>query len=330
MESEAYVRVQIIGAARCGVKNSVIARSLNVHRSTVYRVLSRYRERGTVARKKGSGRPRKTSPRADRLLVRFVKLHPFSPAPLLRWRWGEPVSFPTIRRRLREYGLKQYRPPISPFLSKKNIQSRLHWAMTRCLWRVPQFKRIVWTDESRFRLFTNDGRSRVWRLGGERYRSDLTLHSSHSKGGSVHVWGAIWYGGRSALVILTGAVTGVKYCETIRTFLHDNNQLPRNWILQQDNATPHTARIVQETLEELGVAVLPWPSKSPDLNPIEHVWDFLGRRVGGKGADSLQELTTLLQQEWASIPQQYLDNLVLSMPRRIGEVIRAKGKNTRY
>ena len=114
----------------------------------------------------------------------------------------------------------------------------------------------------------------------------------------------------------------MKYCHTIRTFLNDNYQLPRDWILQQDNATPHTAQIVRRTLEELGVAILPWPSKSPDLNPIEHVWDFLGRRVGAKGVQSLQELTTRLQQEWVSIPQQYLDNLVLSMPRHIGEVIK--------
>mgnify|MGYP000309045952 CR=1 FL=1 len=51
MESEANVHFQILGAARCGVKNSVIARSFNVHRSTVYRVLAQYRERGTVVRK---------------------------------------------------------------------------------------------------------------------------------------------------------------------------------------------------------------------------------------------------------------------------------------
>ena len=70
---------QIVGAFKCGNSSEEIARLLEIPRSTVLRVLSNYRHRGTVSRKEGSGRPRKTNPRSNRLLVRLAKSHPFAP-----------------------------------------------------------------------------------------------------------------------------------------------------------------------------------------------------------------------------------------------------------
>lgn len=202
--------------------------------------------------------------------------------------------------------------------------------MTRVIWRLPMFRKIVWTDESRFRLFHNDGRVRVWRMRGERYRTDLMLYSTHTQGGSVHVWGAFWYGGRSDLQILRTTVNGERYCEVIRNFLLDGSQPPNDWILQQDNAPAHTSQVVMNTFEEMRIRHLPWPSKSPDLNPIEHVWDFINRKVVARVPQNLLQLQNFLIEEWRLIPQNYLDKLVIGMPRRINAVVEANGRNTRY
>lgn len=156
------------------------------------------------------------------------------------------------------------------------------------------------------------------------------LHSSQAKGGSVHVWGAFWFGGRSSLSILTQNVNGLRYRELIRTFLSSDHQLPQGWMLQQDNATAHTSRIVTDTIKELGIRVLPWPAKSPDLNPIEHVWDAMGRAVAARSPQNLQQLQDFLVEEWNKLSQEYLNKLVMSMPDRVAAVIRAKGRNTRY
>lgn len=61
-----------------------------------------------------------------------------------------------------------------------------------------------------------------------------------------------------------------------------------------------------------------WPSRSPDLNPIEHAWDALGRRLTNcpMPPTTLFELKVALEQEWQRIPQELLDNLILSMPHR--------------
>ena len=134
---------------------------------------------------------------------------------------------------------------------------------------------------------------------------------------------------RIQLQILEANVNGEKYCETIRKFLTDNPP-PQNWIFQQDNAPAHTSRVVKNYFEEVGVRLLPWPSKSPDLNPIEHVWDFLGRKVAARVPMNLMQLRNFLGEEWNQIPQDYLNHLVEGMPRRINAVIEARGRHTKY
>jgi hypothetical protein len=100
----------------------------------------------------------------------------------------------------------------------------------------------------------------------------------------------------------------------------------------QDNARPHIARIVTEYLDEVEVRRLPWPTRSSDLNPIEHVWDMLGRRVRQhrSSPQTLQDLRNVLIEEWDNISQEEVTNLISSMPQRLEAVIRARGGNTRY
>ena len=87
---------------------------------------------------------------------------------------------------------------------------------------------------------------------------------------------------------------------------------------QHDNAISHTARSVRDFLQDRNVSVLLWPAKSPDLNPIEHVWDLLDQRVRARAIAHRNrwELAGALLEEWCNISQQELANLVQSMGRR--------------
>ncbi|GBL89554.1 hypothetical protein AVEN_87884-1 [Araneus ventricosus] len=81
---------------------------------------------------------------------------------------------------------------------------------------------------------------------------------------------------------------------------------------------PHRARLVRSYLESETIPQMAWPARSPDLNPIEYVWDMLGRRIAGRSVPpgTLHELQQALLQEWALLPQQAINDTISSTPRR--------------
>ena len=99
----------------------------------------------------------------------------------------------------------------------------------------------------------------------------------------------------------------------------------------EDNARPHRAREVNAFLEEQGIERLVWPPNSPDLNPIEHLWDQLKQSVYARVNDdtTLADLPLIIQQEWAAIPKQRVTRLINSMRRRCQAVIDIHGGYTR-
>ncbi|KAL3289689.1 hypothetical protein HHI36_023092 [Cryptolaemus montrouzieri] len=87
-----------------------------------------------------------------------------------------------------------------------------------------------------------------------------------------------------------------------------------------------------EFLQNAEIDILRWPARSPDLNPIENVWDNMGRQVQQRGMPcrTLQQLENLFPEIWNSLTQEYIQNLFEGLPRRILPVIRARGGNNRF
>ncbi|GBM69995.1 hypothetical protein AVEN_83510-1 [Araneus ventricosus] len=103
-------------------------------------------------------------------------------------------------------------------------------------------------------------------------------------------------------------------------------------IFMDDNACFHRARLVLSYLESETIPQVEWPARSPDLNPIENVWDLFGRLIAGRSVlpDTLHELQQALLQEWALLPQQAINDTIASMPRRCQACISARGYHIRY
>ena len=106
----------------------------------------------------------------------------------------------------------------------------------------------------------------------------------------------------------------------------------QNKTFQQDNARAHTARVTGDFLQQNNVNVMNWPALSPDLNPIEHLWDEIQRRLNEEqpSPTTAVELSLVFQRVWACIPITFINRLVNSMYRRCAAVINAGGGHTRY
>jgi len=314
-----------------------IAEFLGKPKSTVQDAIKRFRQTGEYTRREGSGRPRITNQR-DNHFINLTALRDRNvPSTVISSRLqdvrGTIASARTIQRRLNEGGLICRRPAACPELLRAHRTQRLNFAREHRNWGPEEWAQVLFTDESRFCLRSPDGRERVWRRTGERFAQCCISPRTPFGGGSIMVWAGVSLHARTNLVLIeNGSLTAERY---INQCLAEHvipyaEFVGENFILMQDNARPHVARVVTEYLNETNIQRFEWPPRSPDLNAIEHVWDMLGKRVRNRHTENLPDLRTALIEEWQNIPQQDIQNCVISMPRRMAEVIRARGGNTRY
>ena len=136
--------------------------------------------------------------------------------------------------------------------------------------------------------------------------------------------------GTGRLVRIEGKMNGAKYREILDENLLRTSDLGLSFTFQQDNDTKHTAKTTQEWLRDKSMNVIEWPSHSPDLNLIEHLWRDLKIAVQRRSPSNLTELEDL-RRRMGEAPQIWVcHNIVASHPRRINAVIAAKGASTKY
>src|SRR5689334_4699777 len=112
--------------------------------------------------------------------------------------------------------------------------------------------------------------------------------------------------------------------------LHYENDPPELWRLLQDNDHKHKPVLVRTWLFNNGISMLDFPAYSPDLNPIENLWNNMARRVEARPASTIEQLQDVIAQEWEATPLSFLRKLARSMPKRCQAVIDAKGDHIKY
>ncbi|GFW43274.1 DDE_3 domain-containing protein [Trichonephila clavipes] len=142
-------------------------------------------------------------------------------------------------------------------------------------------------------------------------------------------------GSRTDLHIFdAGSVNGTRYCNEIllpyvRLF---TGAMGLQFLFMDDNAPCHRTVAAEQLLESEDIERMDWPARSPDLNPIEHVWDFLGGRLAARTLPpvTIRELRLALQDEWVAMPQQLIDTLIFSMGRRCETCLAVRGDHFPY
>ena len=328
-------RERIIGAYLCGIKQTVISIQLNIPTSTVNDIVKKYKETGSTEPKKRSGRPKVLTKRDTRTLKRIIRTDRFSPlgdvTDKLNTSLDTTLHHNTIRSYLHDEGLGSYTARKKPHLTAKHRTDRLRWCKEKKNW-TEEWKQVVWSDESRFALFQSDGQARVWRCPGEVYNKDCIQHTVKFGGGSVMFWGCFGWHGVGPLVVVEGNMDSDEYINVLANhFIPWVDNYP-NSIFQQDGASCHTSIYSAWWMRTHNIPILNWVAQSPDLNPIENLWNHLDYQVRKRKPlpKSKQELIGAVKEEWRKITIEKCHSLILSMPNRVKAVIKAKGGHTKY
>ena len=224
-------------------------------------------------------------------------------------------------------GLRARRPYVETVLTDRHRQLRLQWARRHLRYTGADWARVLFTDESKFNLRRSDGRARVYRRRGERF-SDNCVRERGQFGGGSGVEFPSTLNLKLCMSLATWTPSAIKI---LRPVAVPHIRRNRGMILMQDNATCHTGRSTTQMLQQNNIRTLNLPPCSPDLNPIEHVWDEIDRRVWRLPTQrNIGELLRDITNVWNRLPQHYLHNYINSMRQRCLAVIRARGGHTRY
>ncbi|GFU06298.1 transposable element Tcb2 transposase [Trichonephila clavipes] len=333
---DAFTRGRIIGKLEEGRSVTSVAAEFGIAHSIVSRLWRQFQTTGTAIRVFSSDRPRGTTPADDRYIVLQARRNRRQTAREIARHTtqatGRPISRFTVARRLNGGGLFARRPircvPLTPaHRRRRSLWCREHWN-----WRDNEWGRVLFTDESRFSLSSNSHRILIWRERGSRSHPSSIIERDRYGGRGVLVWGGIMLGSRTDLHIFdAGSINGTRYCNEIllpyvRLF---RGAMGLQFLFMDDNAPCHRTVAAEQLLESEDIESMDWPARSPDLNPIEHVWEFLGRRLAARTLPpvTIRELRLALQDEWAAMPQQLIDTLILSMGRRCETYLAAIHQN---
>ncbi|GFT25080.1 transposable element Tcb2 transposase [Trichonephila clavipes] len=292
------MRGRIIEKIEEGRKITDVARESDIAHSVVSWLWKSFKTAGMCSRRHGGGRVRSTTPAEDRYIVLSAK-------------------------RNRRTTAQQHRTAC------------LQWCREHHNWTEQDWACVLFSDESRFSLSSDCRRQLIWRESGTAYRPENIQEKDRYPTCSIMVWAGVMINGCTRLhVVANGTMTGQRYIDEVllphvRLFC---GAVGDKFVFMDDNATCYRTLAVQDCLDSEGIKRLVWPARSPDLNPIENVWDALGRQVAGRNYPPTNKNTLIraLTEEWDKLPQQLLDNVVQSMVRRVECCITLHGGHIPY
>jgi hypothetical protein len=203
-------------------------------------------------------------------------------------------------------------------------------------WTVEDWKRVLWTDETKINRHGSDGRDWAWKSTKNKGLKGTSNETLKHGGGSLFMWGCFTYYGPGYISQINGNMDASLYVEILQECVPLTQEYygidPGDMIFQQDNDSKHTSKLAKNFFEDNNYTILYWPANSPDLNPIEHLWAYVKQQLAKypEAPSGMLELWERIQEVWNNIPQSLCQALVESMPNRIKAVKEAKGRHTHY
>jgi transposase len=350
-------RNQAIGMIAAGCTRGEVAAAFGRSRQCIGRLVIKYNTTNAVNDKPRSGRPHILSRRQEKMVYRTARCNPkmeyeqLANTTMLISHDGTPSKPPsrsTLYRVLKRHSLTNHRAKKRPKLTRGHALARLRFCRT---WtKFPWHRRTLkFSDECTIEKGTGQNREWVFRFPRETWNLNMIQTFGTGKRPSQMVWGCIWLDERgrprrSPLVIMErdpdaphGGYSSQSYIQALTEGLLPHWRPSQQFM--QDNARVHTARRTRAFLAEHHITPITWPAYSPDLNPIEHLWYHLKRRMYKfypqynnymRAQEEWDGFCRALKECWRRIPGKLIRRLIMSMPRRIHACRRARGWQTKY
>ena len=158
------------------------------------------------------------------------------------------INQSTVSCRLREVGLFGRIGVKKSFISKKNKKARLEFEKKHQSWTVEEWKKVLFSDETKINLFGNDGRRYVRRPKGTGNNSRYQIPTVKHGGGNIILWGAFSWKGVGPIFNIKGNMNAAMYRDILSEEMLPcaRRNLPRGWIFQQENDPKHRSQLLQE------------------------------------------------------------------------------------
>jgi DDE superfamily endonuclease/Transposase len=327
----------ILSLASSGLSICKMATKLNIPKSTIGEYLQDLLpDRKTTK----TGRPPKLSPTDQHAIINQIHTGKAENAAQLTRHINSiisnPVSSQTVRRTLKDASFKAYTKKKKPFLSAAHRRKRLAFAQKYREWTVEDWKRVIWSDETKINRIGSDGKQWIWKQKGQGLVEREVQGTVKFGGGNIMVWGCMGWNGVGQLAEVVGRMDAKQYVDILNDHLlpsMEDSGIPlEDIIFQQDGDSKHRSGKTMEWMDDNGISLLNWPPQSPDLNPIEHLWGHIKKELSKypTPAKGVWELWERIAKVWNSIEPEVCQNLIESMPRRVDAVIKAKGGHTKY
>jgi hypothetical protein len=180
---------------------------------------------------------------------------------------------------------------------------------------VEDWKKVIFSDETKVNRLGSDGRQWAWKRPGEGLSPRLVQPTVKFGGGSPMVWGCMLWEGPGYATKIEGKMDAELYTSILEDELQQTMEYygleVEDVIFQQDNDSKHTSKKARKWFEDHGYHLLKWLAQSSDLNPIEHLWEHVKRKLGAyaEPPKGMLELWERFEKEWNDIPVEVCQSL---------------------
>lgn len=332
MVSQENKRQRAVALRLAGISVKDVCDIVQASPRSIKRWYSREKQGQDLSDLPRSGRPLVITPKISRSIVKQIRgkfdVSLRDVAKNIKQKHRISLGLATIKKHLQKLGLQYYshRPKLK--LTPSQMKKRVAFAKSylNMSWNI-----VIFSDEKDWNL-SHSGKIGLWKFPTDPYPEREPTRNIPP----IKTWAAISSRGKSRLIEYTGTLDASDYQELLTKGLLPLIQKDfrrGGYLFQHDNAPPHRAHSTTTWLQTHGVNSIPvgdWPPYSADLNPIENLWGKLQKEMDKMNITSREKYKKILRKKWNDLDKSIVTSLIDSMPNRLRDIIKLKGRALDY